>query len=187
MSQYISITIGILLLLTIFYIWMERRKYVNLKELIEYPLEVPILIYNLNDFVDVTKLIKAYTYIKNDQNTDIKTVILALKYLKETQLKNQGFEDIFKIVTSVVPITAIMVTLSIALVKDPKIITSIGSLTIDFASLLVIILVFVSLYSLINNFSSSKISILINKHLLIAEEVHKEELSVDAADEEKSD
>lgn len=182
MSQYKPIAIIFLVSITIFYIWMERRKYKNLKELLEYPLQDPIVIKKLNDFADVTKLIEAYTYINNDPTTDMKKIILHIKYLKETEGKSQGFEDASKLVTSTIPLTAILVTISIALFKDSKMLVGFGQITIDFIELLLISFVFITLHSFINSVSFSKTNILISKHLLIAEEIHKEVATVKSSD-----
>ncbi|MEJ9165162.1 hypothetical protein, partial [Paenibacillus graminis] len=77
-----------------------------------------------------------------------------------------------------------IVTISIALFKeDLGTLFSFGNLAFDLISLLVMLMIFVNFYSFIINFATEKSNLFINKHLLIAEEIHKEVPTAGSANE----
>ncbi|WP_440960558.1 hypothetical protein ACN6KS_22675 [Paenibacillus nitricinens] len=184
MSILNLIATAFLLFLTILLIWVERSKYVKLRKQVENLIERAICTQSLNCYDEVTKLIKAYTHINSDPDINMKRIILELKFLKESKGKDQGFEDLFKMISSIIPLTAVIVTISIALFKeDFETLFSFGDLAFNLVSLLLMLIIFVNLYSFINNFATARSNIFINKHLLIAEEIHKEVPTVDSTNE----
>ncbi|MEC0169900.1 hypothetical protein [Paenibacillus graminis] len=169
---------------TILLIWVKRSNYVKLIEQVEKLTQRTISTQNLNHNDEVTNLIDAYTHIKSDPNFDMKRIILKLKFLKESNGKDQGLEDLFKMISSIIPLTALIVTISIALFKeDLETLFSFGNLAFDLISLLVMLMIFVNFYSFIINFATEKSNLFINKHLLIAEEIHKEVPTAGSANE----
>ncbi|MEJ9161474.1 hypothetical protein, partial [Paenibacillus graminis] len=97
---------------TILLIWVKRSNYVKLIEQVEKLTQRTISTQNLNHNDEVTNLIDAYTHIKSDPNFDMKRIILKLKFLKESNGKDQGLEDLFKMISSIIPLTALIVTIS---------------------------------------------------------------------------
>ncbi|MGO4953093.1 hypothetical protein [Paenibacillus sp. S25] len=171
-TLFFVIGLGILFFLTLF---IEIKKYNKLKKQIELPLRKVIIStqYLLLKNETLT-LSKAYTQLLTDSIQDFKTVYLDLKLLKEEHHSTNNFDDLFKMVATLIPLITIVVTLSIAAFKDLKILLDFYSSALDLVIMMSILVLAIVLITQISNFSSDKLKKLINKHLIIAEETLKD-------------
>lgn len=168
------IAIFLFIVLIIISIYIERKRYLKLKAQLEEPLNKMFHTYYLIKEEETTKLIKAYTYLYRDNINQFKTSFLKLKILKEKQSKDAPFEDILKMITTIVPLFTIIVTLFIATFKESNYLTAFTASALEFVTTMFIAIIFTIFFSRIFNFSLSKANELISTHLKIAEETSKE-------------
>ncbi|OMF72489.1 hypothetical protein BK143_09475 [Paenibacillus peoriae] len=176
---FIIIGLGVLFISTLF---IEIQKYKKLKKQIESPLN-KVTVYTQYLFLqkETILLSKAYAQLYTDSIQDFKTVYLDLKILKEKYSSTNTFDDLLKMITTIIPLITIVVTLSIATFKNPSLLLNIFSSALDLVIMLSGLVMVIVLINQITNFSSARSNSLINKHLIIAEETLKEFTSTPSA------
>ncbi|MBY9084111.1 hypothetical protein KIH86_07640, partial [Paenibacillus sp. HN-1] len=97
--RLLEIFILLSFVLTFMIIGFERNKFIKIKKQLEDPLERILHTQYLIHEEESTKLIRAYTFLYNDSRENMKELILKLKFLKESKTKDQGLEDLLKMVS----------------------------------------------------------------------------------------
>ncbi|WP_339303980.1 hypothetical protein [Paenibacillus sp. FSL R5-0519] len=161
---WMSITLGILTFLTI---PVERSRFKKLKQDLEKP-------FDNRDISTSFALLASYNnlYQKNPQL--FRAILVNLKTQKEQYENESLFDDILKMVTSLIPILAIVITLTATVFKDTldTLVTLFGAV-VDITSCLFLAIIFITFVSRIYKFSYWRTKFLINKHLFVAEEVER--------------
>ncbi|UOK65343.1 hypothetical protein MT997_13950 [Paenibacillus sp. OVF10] len=130
--------------------------------------------FKKEDLKNTPALLKAYNNFYSKDQRKFKEAYLTLKTSKEAVTKETIFEDLLKMVISLIPLIALLATLAATTFKDyltyllPIFDGVINSISVFFALIIVL-----TLNSRISVSLHSKTSLLISKHLIIAEDVIK--------------
>lgn len=159
--------ISVLILLTLLIIPVESLRYRKLKKEIEKP-------HSKRNIKTTSGLLYSYNDIYYQNRELFRASLLHLRIKKEEYAKESLFEDFFKMVTSLVPIVAIVISLTTMVFKNSvdTLSTFYGAI-IDLAAWLFLAVVFFTIISRLYIYSYSKATLIINKHLIVAEDVEK--------------
>lgn len=165
MSNGIIIAIVILASIIVFSIFAEVWRYKKLREQIES--------YFINQDLKTTpNLLEAYTKLFKRDKRKFKEVYLILKTSREAVTKETLFDDLLKMVISLIPLIALLATLAATTFKDSiQYLLPIFDGIIDSISLFFALIMVLTFNSQISAYAHSKTSLLISKHLIIAEDV----------------
>lgn len=123
---------------------------------------------------ETMKLIKAYSHLLSESDHIFKRALLELKIQKKKLSSDSPFEDILKMVSTIVPLMAIIATLFIATFKEVDILLTFSKAALDSVTIIFLAIIFTVFCMRIFSVSLSKSNMLIDTHLLIAEDIYEE-------------
>ncbi|MEK4056440.1 hypothetical protein MHB84_23000 [Paenibacillus sp. FSL F4-0087] len=167
MGNYLLWMILILSVLTTLTVPIERTRYKKLKQELEAPFEK-------RDISTSIALLASYNNLHQKDHELFRAALVHLKTQKEQYAHESLFDDILKMVSSIIPILAIVVSLTVTVFKDTldTLVTFFGAV-LEITSCLFIAIIFITFVSRIYIFSYRRATSLINKHLIMAEEVER--------------